>query len=325
MEHASSPSSAPLLAFGVVGLDTLRTPAGEAAGALGGSAPYAALGARYFHPHVCMPGAVGDDFPREYAEGLRTSGIDLSGLETRRGATFAWEAEYEENTDRRRTIATRYGTLENWRPRLPAAMRCAGCILCTNATPALQLSMLAQCSRSAFVLADFMESWIRSNRDEVEQVIARADLVLMNEEEARAFAASRDALAAAERTLAMGPRWFVLKQGSGGATLLHQEEDGRLRIFRCPAWPLRRIVDPTGAGDSFMGALGGWAASHSPGENPDWEEMKRGTAAAAVVGAAACESFGAAALLRTPRGEIMRRLRAFADMTGWTFADGKSI
>ncbi len=318
----SSPKTSPLPVFGVVGIDTLHTQAGSAARQLGGSAPYAALGARYFYPQVCLSGVAGDDFPQAFIDCIRGCGIDTAGLEIQEGTTFAWEAEYAKDMNNRRTLRTDLGVLATWQPKLSADLRGGRYILCTNVTPALQLSMLEQCDPSAFVLSDFMESWIRSARDQVESVIAHSSLVLMNQDEACVFAGGLDPFAAAEKVFDLGAEAFVLKQGSAGSTLLHRNGG---RIFRCPSWPLRQAIDPTGAGDSFMGALGGWLASACPDGKPSFKELQCGVAAGAVVGAVACESFGVAALSQTPCEEIFRRLRQFADMTRWTFADKWSI
>lgn len=312
----------PLLTFGVIGIDTLHTPKGNAARQPGGSAPYAALGARYFYPHVCLSGVAGEDFPQTFVHCIQKCGIDTAGLEIHQGNTFAWEAEYAEDMNERRTIRTDLGVLENWQPKISADLRFGRYILCTNVTPSLQLSMLEQCDPSAFILSDFMESWIRSDRANVEAVIARSSLVLMNHDEACVFAGENNPFPAAEKVFALGADAFVLKQGSAGATLIHR--DG-MRIFRCPSWPIRHAIDPTGAGDSFMGALGGHLASACPDGNPSFEEMQRGIAAGAVVGAVACESFGVAALTQTPRNEIFHRLRQFNHMTRWTFTDKWSI
>lgn len=312
----------PLLTFGVVGIDTLHTPTDSASRRLGGSAPYAALGARYFYPHVCLSGVAGTDFPQDFIDSVRGCNIDTAGLEIRQGKTFAWEAEYAKDMNDRRTIRTDLGVLASWQPKLSADLCNGRYILCTNVTPALQLHMLKQCNPSAFVLSDFMESWIRSDRANVEAVIARSSLVLMNQDEACVFSDGNDPFAAAEKVFDLGAKYFILKQGSAGATLMPRNGE---KMFRCPSWPLRQAIDPTGAGDSFMGALGGWLASACPDGDPSFEELRRGVAVGAIVGAVACESFGVSALVQTSRKEIFHRLQHFADMTRWTFADKKSI
>lgn len=315
--------SVPVIVHGVVGLDTLETPGGRAECVLGGSAPYAALGARLFADEVALLGIVGDDFPAAHEEALAACGIGLDCLDHAPGPTFAWEARYAENMNCRTTLDTRLGVLENWRLDLPAAFRSKTMVLATNVTPSQQLEFLEQCERPAFVMADFMESWIVTRRAEVERVMEKTDLVLMNDEEARAFTGETETVAAAEAILAAGPRYAVVKQGSCGATLAHRAPGGELCLFRCPAWPLKRPVDPTGAGDTFMGALGGYLAHSMPtcSSAPGWQEMKRGMAAAAVAAAVACESFGTDALLAVTRAEIRRRLEAFASMTCWTLPE----
>lgn len=312
----------PLIVHGVVGLDTLETPRGAVSGVLGGSAPYAALGARLFADEVTMLGVVGSDFPSSFAESLAAFGIDLTYLDRAPGATFFWQARYEEDMNRRTTLETRLGVLEDWQLDLPAHLRRGAVVLATNVTPSQQLDLLGQCREPAFVMADFMESWIRHRRDEVLQVMALSDLVLMNEDEARVFSGESEAPAAAEALLACGPRYAVVKQGAYGATLAHRTPSGGLLLFRCPAWPLNKPVDPTGAGDTFMGAFGGYLSTCfqacPAGAPPRWEEMKCAMACGAVAAAIACESFGPDALLAATREQVRDRLAAFAAMTCWT-------
>lgn len=313
----------PLIVHGVVGLDRLETPCGTAEGVLGGSAPYAALGARFFADEVTMLGIVGSDFPGAFTEAMAASGIDLAYLDRASGETFVWEARYEEDMNRRVTLDTKLGVLEGWRLDLPEHLRRGGVVLATNVTPSHQLELLRQCEKPAFVMADFMESWILCRRAEVEEVMALSDLVFFNDDEARAFT-GESGVAAAEALLDCGPRYAVVKQGAYGSTLAHRTRSGELHLFRCPAWPLKRPVDPTGAGDTFMGAFGGYLSTCLPvteGEEPLWEEMKRAMAGATVTAAIACESFGPAALLRATRAEVQNRLAAFASMTCWTMPE----
>lgn len=316
----------PLIVHGVVGLDTLETPCGSAAGVLGGSAPYAALGARLFADEVTMLGIVGSDFPASFVDALADCGIDLAYLDRSPGETFVWEARYEEDMNWRSTLDTRLGVLEGWRLNLAEPLRRGAMVLATNVTPSQQLELLDQCEAPAFVMADFMASWIHNRRTEVEAVMARSDLVLLNDEEAFALTGERGAIAAAEAALAFGPRYVVVKQGAYGATLMHRASSGELMVFRSPAWPLKRPVDPTGAGDTFMGAFGGYLSTclgaGSPGEiprgEPRWEDLKEAMACGAVAAAIACESFGPEALLKASREQVRRRLAAFAAMTCWT-------
>lgn len=316
----------PLIIHGVVGLDTLETPCGAAEGVLGGSAPYAALGARLFADEVAMLSIVGNDFPAPFFEAMASCGIDLTYLDRAPGETFVWEARYEQDMNCRTTLDTRLGVLEDWQLDLPEHLRHGAMVLATNVTPSQQLELLGQCVDPAFVMADFMESWILNRRAEVERVMALSDVVLLNDEEAHAFTGESGAIAAAEAILAFGPRYVVVKQGAYGNTLVHRAPSGGLQIFRCPAWPLKTPVDPTGAGDTFMGALGGYLSTCFPAGTPDdgsrrqpcWEDMKRAMACGTVVAAIACESFGPEALLKTSREEIWRRVAVFASMTCWT-------
>ncbi len=318
--HVCPAVSASVLVHGVTGLDTLTTPLGKAGGKLGGSAPYAALGARLFCTHVDMVSLVGEDFPARYEEALRERGINLEATVRLPGETFAWEAEYEADMNNRTTLSTKFGVLKDWKLDLPERLRRHKVIIATNVTPAHQLDLIGQCENRAFVMSDYMASWITSDRADVEKVIALSDLVLMNDSEARLFAGTSEPLAAAECLLDHGARYVVVKHGAYGATLVHRTAAGEEKLFRCPAWPLKRPVDPTGAGDTVLGPRGGDLAQSLAGGDPDWQELKRGIAYASVVAASVCESFGPDALFALTRQEVERRMLQFSEMTCWTLA-----
>ncbi len=309
--------SARALFIGTIAIDTLQTPQGRANSVLGGSGPYAALAAGLLSSNVNLIGVVGDDFPPEFALALEARGLSLRHVERREGQTFAWCAEYEDDMNKRRTLSTTEGVQEGWQVQVPAELRGHELAVATNVRPHIQLAMLRQCEGAVFSMSDFMKSWIERERDAVHEILASVDLALMNDEEACAFAHTDDALEAGYALLQSGPRYVVVKHGSAGATLLYRQADGNTRLFRCPAWPLVRPQDPTGAGDAFMGALAGYLTSCLNGGNPRWEDMKRGIAIATVVAAAVCESFGMVSLFSMTRAELARRIEQFYQMTAW--------
>ncbi len=305
------------LFIGTIAIDTLQTPQGRANSVLGGSGPYAALAARLLSPHVDLLGVVGDDFPAEFTLALETRGVSLRHVERRTGKTFAWCAEYEEDMNHRRTLSTTEGVQEGWQVKIPAALQQHELAVASNVRPHIQLSMLRQCKGALFSMSDFMESWILRERAAVDDILATVDLALMNDGEACAFARTDDPLEAGYTLLDAGPRYAVVKHGSAGATLFHRTEEGNTRLFRCPAWPLVRPKDPTGAGDAFMGALAGYLTTCLNGGSPAWSNMKRGIAIATVVAASVCESFGMVSLFSMSRAELARRIERFYDMTSW--------
>ncbi len=309
--------SARALFIGTIAIDTLQTPQGRANSVLGGSGPYAALAAHLLSADIDLIGVIGSDFPSEFALALETRGLSLRHVERREGQTFAWCAEYEDDINKRRTLSTTEGVQEGWQVQVPQELRGHELAVATNVRPHIQLAMLRQCEGAQFSMSDFMQSWILREREAVDEILARVDLALMNDEEACTFARTDDPLEAGHTLLAAGPRYAVVKHGSAGATLFHRTPQGETKLFRCPAWPLVRPKDPTGAGDAFMGALAGFLTSCLNGGNPSWENMKRGIAIATVVAASVCESFGMVSLFSMSRAELARRIERFYQMTCW--------
>lgn len=303
--------------YGTIAIDTLITPGGRANSVLGGSGPYAALAARLLTDRANLVGVVGDDFPTEFTQALEARGVGMQHVDRAAGKTFAWTGEYEEDMNNRRSVSTLEGVQETWQMNLPQELRESELAVACNVTPRLQLRLLEQCSGAKFSMADFMESWILRERDYVDTLLTRVDMALMNDSEARVFAGTDDSVEAGHALLAAGPRYAIVKHGSAGATLFHKTEDGETRIFRCPAWPLAHPQDPTGAGDSFMGAFAGYLTSCLNGGSPAWEDMKRAMAIATVVAAAVCEKFGTVSLFALTRQELAHRLAQFHAMTAW--------
>lgn len=306
------------LIYGTIAIDTLITPGGQVNSVLGGSGPYAALAARLLTPEMDLIGVVGDDFPQEYSLALETRGISLQHVDRVPGKTFAWTGQYELDMNIRTTVHTVEGVQENWRPALSAEQQQARLIVATNVTPPLQYHLVEQCPNACFVMADFMKSWLEREPEYTLKLLSKTDLALMNDEEARCFAQTEDLIEAGHKILAAGPRYAIVKHGSAGSTLFHRTPQGETRLFRCPAWPLMHPKDPTGAGDSFMGALAGYLTSCLNDGAPAWEDMKQGIALASVIAAVTCERFGTTALFAVSRAEIAKRMSTFRDMTQWT-------
>ena len=311
--------TAPLaLIYGTIAVDTLFTPRGEARAVLGGSGPYAALAARLLSRHTCMVGVVGDDFEPVFRRQLEDCGVGFNHVAQIPGKTFSWKARYEKDMNQRTSLATDEGVQEVWDAVLPPELTQAQLLVACNVTPRLQTRVLAQCRNAQFTMADFMESWIIRERDYVDKLLAGVDLALMNDSEVCCYAGTSDALEGGYRLLEAGPRYVIVKHGSAGSTLFHREPGTeQIRLFRIPAWPLVHPVDPTGAGDSYMGALGAYLLEHRNGGQPSWEEMKRGVAYATVVAAATCEAFGTRSLMELTPAAVEERMQAFREMTAW--------
>jgi len=295
-----------VLIVGSTALDSIRTPGGERDRLLGGSASYAAVAASYFAP-VRMVGVVGDDFPSRYLALYRRRGIDLTGLQRQRGTTFHWAGEYEANMNRRRTLRTELGVFEHFRPDLPSDYRHTPMVLLGNIAPALQQHVLDQMERPRWVAADTMDLWLQTARQDLLRLLRRVDLFILNDSEAAELTGELNVVAGLPRLHALGPRFVIVKKGEHGAIL-----SGPGGLFVTPAYPLQRVVDPTGAGDTFAGALMGFLAV----SRGDWEtRLRRATVYGAVVASFCCEGFGLTRLSRLDRKAIEARVAQLKRMT----------
>jgi sugar/nucleoside kinase (ribokinase family) len=264
-----------------------------------------------------MVGVVGDDFPAAWEQALELRGVSMQHVAHEKGQTFAWTGKYEEDMNNRTTVSRTEGVQEHWGMQLPQELQECSIAVATNVTPRLQNRMLQQCPHACFRMADSMKSWLEREPEYATELLQNVDLMLMNDEEAQFWAQTDDAIEAGEKLLAAGPRYAIVKHGSHGSTLFHRTPEGTVKIFRCPAWPLKHAQDPTGAGDAYMGALAGYLTKCLNGGNPDWEDMKRGVAIATVIAAAVCEKFGTISLFSLGIHELARRIAAFQEMTNW--------
>lgn len=305
------------LIYGTIAIDTLITPAGRANSVLGGSGIYAALAARLVTTDMALVGVVGTDFDEKYRLAMEARGVSMEHVAQEEGETFAWTGQYEDDMNNRTTVSTTEGVQEHWRMELSPELQQCTLAVATNVTPPLQYRMLEQCPNATFRMADFMKSWIIREREYTHKLLSKVDLALMNDEEAREYAGTNDSMEAGYKLLEAGPRYVIVKHGSAGSTLFHRTESGEIQLFRSPAWPLVNATDPTGAGDSFMGALAGYLTHCLNGGQPAWEDMKRGVAMATVVAAAVCEKFGTVSLFSLTRSELASRMEKFREMTTW--------
>lgn len=306
------------LIYGTIAIDTLITPRGQARSVLGGSGIYAALAARLLTSEMSLIGLVGDDFPQEYTMAMEARGVDMQHVRRVPGEkTFAWTGRYEDDMNHRHTVSTEEGVQTRHPLLMPPELQDCTLAVATNVTPPLQCRMLEQCQNQPFMMSDFMQSWILREPEYTRKLLAMSDLALMNDEEARTFAQTDDSLEAGHTLLEAGPRYAIVKHGSAGSTLFHRTTGGETRLFRCPAWPLPHPEDPTGAGDSYMGALAGYLTGRLREKTPAWEDLTRGMALATVVAGAVCERFGTVSLFALTRRELAQRIQAFYEMTHW--------
>jgi sugar/nucleoside kinase (ribokinase family) len=244
----------PLLVVGSVALDSVETAGDSRNEVLGGAASFSSFAASFLTP-VRLTGVVGTDFPEEHVTFLSKHGVDMGGLERAAGRTFRWSGRYSPDFLQRTTLDTQLNVFETFRPKLPAAWRDTPFVFLANIDPELQLDVLGQVNKPRFVACDTMNFWIEGKREALLRLLARVDMLLLNDEEARQLSRLTNLPAAARAIRAMGPKAVVVKRGDAGALLFH--EGG---IFAAPAFPIETVVDPTGAGDSFAGGFMGWLA-----------------------------------------------------------------
>lgn len=276
-----------LVVVGSVGIDAIATPIEARTEVLGGAASHACAAASFF-ARTGMVGVVGTDFPDREEARLRAFGIDLAGLQRMPGATFRWSGVYEDDFVNRRTLSTELGVFADFRPELPQRYRAVRHLLLGNIGPELQLRVLEQATRAEFVVVDTMDLWIRIARDALLQVVRRATLLTLNDGEARMLTGRHNLRDCANALFALGPKFVVIKKGEHGALLFSQ--DG---IVILPAYPVRAVVDPTGAGDTFAGACMGYLASR---DAVGLDDIVAGLRYGAVVASFGVEAFGLDAL-----------------------------
>ena len=289
-----------ILVVGSVALDTIRTPYGEVTEALGGSASYFSCSASHFAP-VSVVAVVGEDFPAQHREMFAGRGVDLSGLEAARGRTFRWRGEYMAELGHAHTLETQLNVFADFHPKLTEQHRRIPYVFLANIDPDLQLEVLAQMRRPRLVLSDTMNYWIARKPDRVLEVLRRVDVALLNEEEARALAGETHLTRAAEGLLAAGAHAVIIKKGEHGA-LYHSREER----FMTPAYPVRALTDPTGAGDSFAGGFVGLLARL---DRADGAALRQAMACGTVMASMAIEAFSPERLVESSGGEIEDRVR----------------
>ncbi|MGJ8677308.1 MAG: PfkB family carbohydrate kinase [Akkermansiaceae bacterium] len=292
---------------GTIAIDNVSTPTSSAGNLLGGSASYASLAASYYCKPTYLVGVVGHDFPQEHLEMLSQRGVDLSGVEYSKGESFTWTGEYHENMNERTTHSVGLNVLEDWKVKIPAEIASSRIVVLANMSPDNQLQMIDQCTNDdKFVIADTMDLWIQIANDQLHTVLDRIDLLVLNESEARLLADENNLIVAGEVLLKKGPDYVVIKLGEFGAILFTSNNE----LYRFHAWPLREIIDPTGAGDTFLGAMAGYLASLKNVEGADFsdEQIKAGLIRGGVLASFTCEDFSTKKMQGLSLSDINKRM-----------------
>jgi sugar/nucleoside kinase (ribokinase family) len=304
-----------LAVVGSIAFDSVKTPFGEAERQLGGSATYAALAAAHF-TGVRIVGPVGDDFPAEHYQLLMRHGVVAADIEHIPGAeTFFWRGHYDFDMSVAHTDETELNVFHGWRPGLSREARASDLLFLASMDPEVQAAVRAQWSGSRWCALDTMGFWIETKRDALIEAVSAVDIVLMNDQEARALTRKPVLLHAAREIAAWGPRAVVLKLGEYGCALLTEEG-----YFSLPGYPLEAVADPTGAGDAFAGGFLGYL-DLTPGVDLTEEVLRRAVTYGSVMASYCVERFGTGRIAGLTDREVSYRFGEFAQMTHFERVD----
>jgi sugar/nucleoside kinase (ribokinase family) len=293
-----------VLVVGSIALDTIETPHGKTAEILGGSATHFSLAASRFAP-TRVVGVVGKDFPKEHVEMLRSREIDTAGLEVADGLTFRWHGCFQGDMSRAETLSVALNVFATFHPKVPASFASTPYVLLGNSSPHVQRSVLEQLRDPKFVMLDTMNFWIDSERKALEALLPGVHALCVNHEEAQQLAGIPNVAGAIRKLLGMGVRTVIVKRGEHGATLATRDFQ-----FSIPAYPTEKVVDPTGAGDSFAGGIVGYLA-RSQG---DATSLRKALIYGVVMGSFAVEEFGTRRMQKVTREEVESRADTLLDM-----------
>ncbi|MEP6673401.1 MAG: PfkB family carbohydrate kinase [Chthoniobacter sp.] len=298
-----------VLVVGSIGLDDIKTPLEEQKDLLGGSTSYASVAASFFAP-VNLVGIVGDDFPKEHVDFFRAHQIDLAGLQIVPGKTFRWSGEYMWDLNTRETRSIALNVFESFEPKLPPGYEKTPYVLLGNIHPNLQHHVLDQMKGPRFVIADTMDLWINNTPEELQRLLPRVHMLILNDSEARLLTKQTSLIKAAAQIRNAGPAYVVIKKGEHGALLFGP--DGQ--FFSCGAYPLEDIHDPTGAGDTFAGGLAGHLASLNHGV-VTFDSLRKAVVLGSVMASYNVEAFSLERLRTLTQADIEERYQIFKRMS----------
>lgn len=317
------PASLPIIVGGTIAIDHVKTPEAEATDLLGGSAAYASLAASFYSQPVHLVGIVGKDFPPQHLAMLESRGITLTGVERSEGDSFTWSGEYFRNMNDRTTHRVGLNVLESWLVKVPASIGDSPIVVLANMSPDNQLQMLSQCTaENRFVIADTMDLWIEIANERLHEVLKHLDLFVINESEARDFAGTTNLVQAGRVLLGKGPKFVVIKLGEFGAMLFSAAEEGAtgalegISFFRSHAYPLEKLADPTGAGDTFLGAIAGYLAA-SGRTVFDFDTIRAAVIHGSVLASYTCEDFSTRRLESISKADLEARQALYRAMISW--------
>jgi sugar/nucleoside kinase (ribokinase family) len=297
-----------VLVVGSVALDTIETPYGKIENTPGGTAIYFSCTASLFTA-VNIVAVVGSDFDFNQIDFLKKRRVNFDGLQVKNGITFRWGGRYHKDMNKRDTLFTRLNVFENFNPEIPENYKKSDYIFLANIDPRLQLEVLEQIRSPKLIILDTMNHWIDNNRSQLESVIRKCNIFILNDQEARELTGETNILSASVKILKMGPEYLIIKKGEHGAIMLSNDS-----CFAIPAFPLKNVVDPTGAGDSFAGGFIGYLAIC---KNHSVNNIKKAIIYGNILASFTVEDFSFKKLINLTMEDVNRRVSLFREMTFW--------
>lgn len=295
-----------LLVIGSVAFDAIDTPFGSTGKIIGGAASYISLATSMLSKNVGLVAVVGEDFDFDFVETLKNRGVDTQGLQVKQGEkSFFWHGKYHMDMNSRDTITTELNVLGTFDPIIPQDWKNPEYVMLGNLSPDVQLTTLERIeTRPKLVVMDTMNFWMDIALDTLHKVIAKVDVLTINDEEARQLSGEYSLVKAARKIRSMGPKYLIIKKGEHGALLFGENDE----IFFCPALPLEEVFDPTGAGDTFAGGFIGYLASVG---KTDFESMKKAIVYGSAMASYCVEKFGTERLQELTQDMLNERLAKF--------------
>lgn len=300
-----------LVVIGTVAFDAIETPFGKTDKIVGGAATYASLAASYFYNKTKIVGVVGSDFPKEDIEEFKNRNIDVEGLQIKEGEkSFFWAGKYHNDMNSRDTLATELNVLENFDPIIPASYQDCEFLMLGNLTPQIQKTVIERMKkRPRLIVMDTMNFWMDIAMNDLLETIKLVDVLTINDAEARQLSGEYSLVKAAEKILAMGPKYLIIKKGEHGALLFDKEQ-----VFSAPALPLAEVFDPTGAGDTFAGGFIGYLAQIG---TINFNNMKNAIIYGSALASFCVEKFGTERLKSLSQEEIATRVQQFVSLSSF--------
>lgn len=299
-----------LIVVGSIALDDLQTPVGKAENVIGGSASFISIAASFFSDKVNLIGVVGEDFGDENLQKLKNHNIDLNGLQIKKGEkTFRWGGKYHDDMNGRDTLYTELNAFESFDPIIPDDLKDTQYVVLGNIGPDLQLKVLEQLNKPKFVVADTMNLWIDNMKDDLIKVIGNVDALVINDSEARMLTNEQNLIKAGDKLKEMGPENVIIKKGEHGAVFFYKD-----KLFTAPAYPIRGLVDPTGAGDSFAGGFAGFLQKY---DDISFENVKRAVVYGSAMASFTCEDFSTRRLESISLEQVKERFKEFKEISGF--------